>query len=196
MPQRRIPTLINTPGLPSIDGIPVLAPHFNENKPRRDQPAVVNSIAGAIEIQKAMEFAEMGSQSGVTPVVWARHLRQRPLPGMAAKPVLYQSAETDQTAVSPGVAAILRAGALTDVTVHYRHDLAFAEDPTLPKNPHTILIGVTSPAPFFRSIAHGLLHQTAIFFSSGGAIITNPEPARVFEIPIRTPLPEQLKFIQ
>jgi hypothetical protein len=196
MLQRRIPALINAPGIASIEGIPVAAPHFNENKPRRDEPAVVNTAAGAIEIQKAMELAELGSQSGVTPVVWARHLRQRPLAGVAPKSVLYQSAETDQTAVSPGVAAILRAGALTDVAVHYRHDLAFAEDPTLPKNPHTILIGVTSPAPFFRSIAHGLLNQTGIFFSSGGAIVTHPEPARLFEIPIRTPLPEQLKFIQ
>ena len=36
----RVPPLINAGGITSIDGVAVAAPHFNENKPLRDQPVV------------------------------------------------------------------------------------------------------------------------------------------------------------
>src|SRR5262249_19983172 len=71
----RTPSLINSPGLTEIDGVPINGPYFNENKPLRNQPPVINTIPGAIEIQNALEFSEMASESGFTPVVWARHLR-------------------------------------------------------------------------------------------------------------------------
>jgi hypothetical protein len=143
-----------------------------------------------------MEFAEMASQSGITPVVWARHVRQQPLAGLYPKWVIYQSAETDQNAVASGTSAILRAGDLAGWTVRYRHDLAFAADPTIPKNPHTVLAGLTHPSLLYRSIARGLLDQVGAFFASGGSMIIHPEPAHVFEIPIRQPLPEALDFIR
>src|ERR1039458_10542985 len=34
--QPRIPSLINSPGITQIGGVPVVAPYFNENKPLRD----------------------------------------------------------------------------------------------------------------------------------------------------------------
>jgi hypothetical protein len=77
----RTPSLINSPGLTEIDGVPVAGPYFNENKPLRNQPAVINAVEGAIEIQQALEFSEMVSESGLSPVMWARHLREDPLPG-------------------------------------------------------------------------------------------------------------------
>jgi hypothetical protein len=196
MLQRRVPSLINAPGVMEIDGVPTPGPHFDENKPAWGAAPVPNTTAGVIAIQEAMELAEMASQSGSTPVVWAPHLLGRPLAGLAARPVLFQSAEGDQTAVSIGTNAILRAGGLADSAVRYRHDLASAQDPTIPKNPHIVLAGVTHPNPFFRGIARGLMNQAALFLASGGTVVAHPEPAHLFEVPIRLPLPEELNFIK
>ncbi len=138
----------------------------------------------------------MASQSGLSPVVWARHLRQHPLADLHPKSVIYQSGDTDQIATAMGTAAILRAGDLTDSTLRYRHDLAFAADPTIPKNPHTVLSAVTHPNAFYRSIARGFLDQVGVFFASSGTVVIKPEPARFFEVPIRTPVPENLNFIR
>jgi hypothetical protein len=128
----RIPGLINSPGITQIDGVPIGAPYFNENKPLRNRPPVTNTVAEAIEIQQAFEMQEWVSQSGYT-VTWAQYVREAPLLGLHPKPVIYQFAKADQQSVNPGTTAILRAGNLADWATHYRHDLAFAEDPTIPK---------------------------------------------------------------
>jgi len=47
------------------------------------------------------------------------------------------------------------AGKLADRTVHYRHDLAFAEDPTILRNPHNFIVSPTSANALVRSIALG-----------------------------------------
>jgi hypothetical protein len=194
--QARTPSLINSPGLTEIDGVPVAGPHFNENKPLRDQPPVINTIPGAIEIQQALEFSEMASQSGLTPVMWARYLRDAPLPGLYPKSVIYQFAKGDQQAVNPGTTALIRAGNLADRTLFYRHDLAFAQDPTMPKNPHLFAGSPNHPNALFRSISRGAQDQIGVFFASGGTVVIHPEPAHLFEVPIRTPLPEDLNFIR
>jgi hypothetical protein len=72
------------------------------------------------------------SQAGLSPAVWARHLREAPLPGLYPKSVIYQFATGDQVAVNPGTTAVLRAGNLADRTLYYRYDLAFAQDPSMP----------------------------------------------------------------
>ena len=196
MLQARVPSLINAPGRTEIDGVPTMGPHFDENKPAWGGAAVTNTLEGAIAIQQAMEVAEMASQAGLTPVVWAPHLRARPLAGLTARPVLFQSAEGDQNAVSVGTNAILRAGELADLAVRYRHDLASVEDPTIPKNPHNVLIGVLHPSALFRALGRGLMNQVATFLASGGTVIVHPEPAHLIEVPIRIPLPEELNFIK
>src|SRR5262245_10700175 len=62
--ESRVPSLINSPGITSIDGIPVGPPHFNENMPLRNQPPVINTVAGAMEIQAVLENMEWVLQSG------------------------------------------------------------------------------------------------------------------------------------
>ena len=193
--QSRTPSLLNSPGITQIGGVLINGPHFNENKPLRNLPAVTNTIPGAMEIQAALEVAEWGQQSGRTPVVWAPYLREKPLPGLYPKPVIIQFGKGDQEAVNPGTTAILRAGKLADRATHYRHDLALAEDPTIPfKNPHSVLNQVTSPNALVNSIARGLQDQIGNFFTFGGAVI-HPEPSRFFEVPVAGPLPEDLNYI-
>ncbi len=196
--QSRMPSLINSPGLTEIDGVLVDGPYFNENKPLRNQPAVINTIPGAIEIQNALEFSEMASESGLTPVVWARHLREEPLPGLYPKSVIYQFATGDQQAVNPGTTALIRAGNLADRTLYYRHDLAFAQDssPSMPTNPHLFAGSPTSANVLFRSISRGAQDQIGAFLASDGTVVIHPEPAQFFEVPISSPLPEDLNFIR
>jgi hypothetical protein len=49
--------------------------------------------------------------------------------------------------------------------------------------------------PGFGDIAIATQDQAATFFASDGMIITQPEPKQLFELPARTPLPEDLGFI-
>jgi hypothetical protein len=193
----RLPSLLNTPGIMTIDGVPINPPYFNENKPLRDQPPVTNEIEGAMAIQEAMERREWGHQSGQSPVPWVRYLREAPLPGLSPKSLLILFARGDQNAINPGTSAILRAGNLADRTVHYRHDLAVAEDSTIPRNPHTfITVSPTSQNALLRSITQGVQRQIAAFFASDGTVVIHPEPARFFEVPVIGPLPEDLNYIR
>jgi hypothetical protein len=194
--QARTPSLINAPGLVEIDGVATAAPHFNENKPLRDQPIVINTVTGATAIQQALEFAELGAEAGIGPVPWARHLRRDPLTGSYPKSILFQIALGDQNAVNPGSSAIVREGALLDRTVLYRHDLAFAADPTIPKNPHLFAGQPTSPNATVRAISLGAQEQMAVFLASHGTTVIAPDPQQFFEVPIVSVLPETLNFIR
>jgi hypothetical protein len=194
--QARTPSVINSPGLTAIDGVPVGGPHFNENKPLRDAAPVMNTVDGAIEIQRIFEMQEWGQQSGQTPIVWAPYLRATPLAGSDGKSVVYQFARADQQANGPGTAALLRAGDIADRTLHYRHDVAFAEDPAVPKNPHQVVISPIHPNSTFRSIARAMQSQIADFLASGGTLLVHPEPARFFEVPVAEPLSDSLNYIR
>ena len=188
----RSPSLINPPGLTSIGGIPVGAPHFDENLPLRNQPPVVNTMAGAMAIQEALDRIVWASQSG-SPVAFAPHVRRAPLPGVPAQSVIYLFAKGDRTVPNPNTTAILRAGALAEQTSYYRNDLAFAEDPAVPRNPHMFTsIGAN---PLVAAIARGAQDQIAAFFASDGKEVIHPEPKRFFEVPLQGPLPEELNFI-
>jgi hypothetical protein len=189
----RTPSLINTPGLTSFGGIPVSPPFFNENSPLRNQPAVVNDIIGAIDIQQVFENSEWASESGDA-AAYASHLLRNPLPTVPAKLVMLQLAKGDITGTNPRTTAIIRAGNLADLATFYRNDLAFAEDPTVPKDPHTFLTNLTRPG-IAGQIAHGGQMQVATFLASEGSQIIYPEPVRFFEVPILLPLPEDLSFI-
>src|SRR5262249_50566587 len=130
---------------------------------------------------------------GANPVAYARHLRREPLAGVPAKSVIFQFAKSDQTVQNPTTTALLRAGDLADRATFYRHDLAFAEDPLRPKNPHGFQTSITNPT--MVEIARGAQEQIATFLASDGKTIIHPEPARFFEVPIKLPLPEDLSFI-
>ena len=194
--QARIPSLVNAEGITSIDGVATAAPYFNENKPLRDLPVMINTVAGAIGIQRALEWAEMAAEPGIGAVPWAKYLRAEPLPGSFSKSILYQLAKGDQQAVNPGMSALIREGSLADRSVFYRHDLAFAIDPTIPKNPHLFAAQPTSPNATVRTISLGAQEQLAVFFASHGAITIHPTPTQFFEVPLLGPLPETLNFIQ
>jgi hypothetical protein len=78
--------------------------------------------------------------------------------------------------------------------MYYRHDLAWAEDSTVTKNPHSFLLTIASTR-ITGVVARGAQSQVAAFLESNGARIIHPEPARFFELPIGE-LPERLEFIR
>jgi hypothetical protein len=181
----RIPALLNAP--------PFAAPGwgFNENIPLRNMPPVINTVQGAMAIQKVIDNAEWVSQPG-NPVAYAPHLRKQPLHDTDPPPVIIQFARGDQTVPNPTASAIFRAGDLTDRSSYFRNDLVRLAIPTAPANPHTFLTNIASPA---AALAVAAQEQIAIFFQSDGAVIIDPDLAGpFFEVPIAGPLPEELNF--
>jgi hypothetical protein len=181
----RIPSLLNAPPfLPPLFG-------FMENMPLRNQPPVTNTVPGAIEIQQVIENTEWVSQSG-NAVAYAPHLRKEPLDGMLPKSVIVQFARGDQGVPNPTATALLRAGDLADRTSFYRNDLAFAANPSIPKDPHGFLTNLVTN----RLAALAGQAQIAVFFTSDGTMVIDPDGALpFFEVPIAGPLPEDLAFI-
>jgi hypothetical protein len=114
---------------------------------------------------------------------------------MQARPFILQFARADQSVPNTATTAMIRAGDLADRTMLYRHDLAFAERPTLQKNPHGFMVGIGA-AGGFLDIGLPVQRQIATFFATGGSVVIQPEPARFFELPISSPLPEDLGYIR
>ena len=113
-----------------IDHYRAAADEERRDLPLRDQPTVVNTVPGAMPIQRTLDRFQWVQQAG-NPVSYAAHIRKDPLPGNTAKPVLVQFAKGDQTVPNPTSSALIRAGDLLDRTVYYRHDLAFAAFPLI-----------------------------------------------------------------
>ena len=194
----RTPSLINSPGITSIDGVPVggsPASYFNENLPLRDQPPVVNTIPGAMAIQEVFDNTEWVQQSGGA-LGYAALLR------VDDRPILLQVAKGDQIAPNPLASLLIRAGDFADTTTFYRHDLAEARNPALPNDPHEFLnqtLGSTTgglAGGALGSIARAAQQQIAIFLASDGQSIIDPDGSdTLFEVPILLPLPETPSFI-
>ncbi|WP_345353539.1 Ig-like domain-containing protein [Rhodococcus olei] len=192
----RTPSLINSPGIASIDGVTVTgspANYFNENLPLRDQPPVTNTIAGAMAIQEVFDNTEWVQQSGGA-LAYATRLHD--------KPIVLQVAKGDQQAPNPLSTAVVRAGNFAATTTFYRNDLAVARNPALPKDPHDFLnqtLGSTTgglPGGAQGSIARAAQQQIADFLASDGQTIIDPDgPDTLFEVPIPPPLPETTSFI-
>jgi hypothetical protein len=215
---------LNTPGISNIGGLNVTAPNFNENMPLWDdnafmpdenddpltvnltdgttnfviQSPVTNTVTGAMAIQQHFENQEWVYQSG-SAVAYAPHLQKDPLSGVPAKSVIIQFAKGDQSIENPTTAAFLRAGALADVATYYRHDLVFANNPSLPQtlwNPHTFMGAITNA--IMKPIALAAQQQIAAFFASDGSLIIQPTgvPAEYCEVGMdQSELPEGLNFI-
>jgi hypothetical protein len=187
----RQPPLINLPPLPPPAAFPFNLV-FNENIPLRDQPPVINNVAGALQIAELFDRTEWVSQSG-NPVSYAQFIRKEPLHGNAVKPVIFQFAKGDMTVPNPTTSAILRAGDLKDRATYFRNDLAFLQVPPTSKNPHTFLTNITGAGAPYAVAAQ---RQIATFFASSGATTIDPDGAGpFFETPIAGPLPETLNFI-
>jgi len=189
----RTPSLLNDAyGLTTWGGIPVTAPFYNENMPLRDVPPVTNTIPGAMAIQEHFDRIEWVQASNDF-ATQGRHLVVEPLPGVPAKTVLVLFAKGDLTAPNPRSSALVRFGQLRERTIYYRNDLAFAEDPTVPKDPHTFLQPIVGDG-IAAQVARGGQLTIAEYLASGGTVINHPEPARFFEFPIQV-LPEDFSFI-
>ncbi|TFW05286.1 hypothetical protein E4K72_11540, partial [Oxalobacteraceae bacterium OM1] len=181
----RVPSLINVKDPSGIA--------FNENMPLRNLPPVINDVPGAMEIAKVLDWSQWAQQSG-NPVTYAPFIRKQPLPGNTAKPVIFQFAKGDGTVPNPTTTAILRAGDLAANATFYRNDLAYQANNAVPKNPHTFLTNIASPAAAPYAIA--AQQQIATFFASGGATVIDPDGAGpFFEVPVVPPLPESVNFI-
>jgi hypothetical protein len=192
----RVPSLINEGGLTSIDGVPIAPPYFNENKALRNRPALVNTVMGAIEIQEAFEMREWGQQIGTnSSITWLPYLSVRPLAGSPSKMVAVYIFKGDQAAVNPSAGEALINSNLLPNTLYYRHDLAFAQDPTIPKNPHLLIFASNSPNALVRAVSQGMQAQMADFHASGGTVVNTPTPNEFWEVPIVSPL-DNLNFIR
>jgi hypothetical protein len=193
----RTPSLLNADyGLTSLGGIPVTAPFYNENIPLRDRAPVVNTIPGAMAIQEYFDRIEW-VQASSDAATMAPHLAFEPLTGVPAKSILVLYAKGDMTAPNPRTTALVRAGVLREKTIFFRNDIAFAEDPlvpkVVPKDPHTFLQPLTT-AGITGQVARGGQATIAQFFVSGGTTISQPLPARFFEFPIVV-MPEDYSYI-
>jgi pimeloyl-ACP methyl ester carboxylesterase len=201
------------PLLNALDG-PASLLGFDENIPPRDQPPLVNTVPGAMEIQELFERIEW-ADGAADPGAFAPHIRQRPLRGMPGKDVIVQFAKGDKTVPNPMTSAYLRAGNLKDRATYYRYDLVYptfdaaemagrtgltVTERNRAKNPHVFLSNLTNPpadrAPKSAAIAFAnrdrALDQLAIFFANDGTVTIDPDgpDSAVFETPIAGPLPE------
>jgi hypothetical protein len=185
----RTPSLINANGLTSIGGVAVPPPHFNENMPQEDEPALVNTVPGATEIQEVIFRTDWLAHG---PSAFASYLRRAPLPGIPARPLLIQFGKGDYTIPTNNTAGFLEAGDLADRATFYRHDRAFAADPTRMKDPHTFLIRTDTAN--MRTIALAAQRQIATFLASNGVEMIDPDEgaADLFEVPIS---PQSLESI-
>src|SRR5690606_31802898 len=135
----RTPSLINLPPAPGV--APPNNLRFEESIPLRNQPVLVNNVPGATAIAQMFDRGEWVGQSGNI-VSYAPLLRKQPLPGVRVRPVILQNAKGDQQSPNPTSTAILRAGDLADRQTFYQYDLVYAQDASLPKDPHGFLTAI------------------------------------------------------
>ena len=156
--------------------------NFHENIPLRGLPPVI-ATSDETAIQQLLDRTEWAQQAG-NPAAYAPYIDT---------PVIFQFARGDQTVPNPTTSAILRACGCADRSTLYRHDLAFAANPALPKNPHTFLTNVANPAAAPYALA--AQQQIATFFASDGMTTVDPDGlAPIFEMPTSM-VPEDLAFI-
>ena len=156
--------------------------NFHENIPLRGLPPVI-ATSDETAIQQLLDRTEWAQQAG-NPAAYAPYIDA---------PVIFQFARGDQTVPNPTTSAILRACGCADRATLYRHDLAFAANPALPKNPHTFLTNVANPAAAPYALA--AQQQIATFFASDGMTTADPDGlAPIFEMPTSM-VPEDLAFI-
>ncbi len=124
--ERRVPPLLNAPSVVSLDGVAIGPPHFDENRPLRDQPPVINPESGtvAMDIQRVIDNTQWVFQFN-DGSVYSPYLRKHPLGGRPGTPVIVQFARGDQTIPNPANSALVRNGDLADRATYFRNDLAY-----------------------------------------------------------------------
>ena len=130
----RQPVLINRPG-----------PDFNAALTLRNQPVRIIDVPGAIAIQELLERVEWNNMLGDA-LSFAPHLNWSPLPGVSAKPVLFQFAWGDLSLPNPFETAVVRAANTPGLVSLFRTD--FAKVPNMPLKPiRTNLCSISPPRP-------------------------------------------------
>lgn len=187
----RQPSLINLPPLPGVAAPAHL--QMDENLPLRGQPPLTRHVPGALAIAEVFDRSEWAQQAGVA-TAYAPLLRLRPLPGHAAKPLIYQLAKGDTVMTNTSSAMVVQGGGLADRVSWYRHDLAFAANPAVGRNPHTFLTDVTNPATLPHALA--AQRQIAEFFASNGTRFVVPDGAQpLFERGIEASVLDRLNVL-
>ena len=173
---------------------------FNDNYVFPYQPATVNEVPRAVQIQNAFELYEWLESAG-DPVYYAPHLADSMLPGVPFKRILFQLARADQTMPNMATTRLIKA-ANHPTTWEYRHDIALADGLQLPQDPHPFLalfIGISGstvefPSPEGILIGLAAQKQVAGFFASDGQTAPDPNtflpssiPQGLFEIPAHLP---------
>jgi hypothetical protein len=166
----------------------------------------VTNVPGAISIQNEFERLEWLGMSG-DPIAFAPHLKLSPLAGRSAHPMLMQFAVGDMTMPNPATSGLINAAGLIGSTWEYRHDLARAQMPDLPADPHPYLVlfvdlsggSIQLPGASGLAISLDAQGQIAGFFAADGTTIPDPNVVsrllfgfNVFQMP--TTLPFTLGF--
>ena len=175
-----------------IDGREVEPPHFNESLPLRNELPLTQLAPGASAIQRVIDRIAWAEQTA-SPGAFATLLRRTPPAGIRARPFIYQFGRSDMAAPNPASFDIARAGDFADRVLLYRHDLNFGND-GVPPDPHPFMTSANAPANYSR-IALGAQQQIPTFFASDGTRMVHPTPTELWEVPIRTPMPDDLFFL-
>jgi hypothetical protein len=138
---------------------------FTESLQLPGEAPVREPAPGALAIQAYLDRAEWLTQSA-NPVAFAPYLRRAPLPGVPARPVLFQWAVGDQTVPNPTTQALLDAGLLRPVSSLYRHDVLGPGLSDRFRDPHAFLTWTAFPEVY--AIGRAAQEQVARFFLSGG----------------------------
>jgi pimeloyl-ACP methyl ester carboxylesterase len=179
----RKPVLLNLPG-----------PDYDMDWPLRDQPAKIIKVPGAVAIQEFAERIEWNTMSG-DPLAYAPHLRTAPLANVPAKHILYQFGLGDRQALNPYETNEIRAAGLREMLCLYRHDLAFAVNPSLGVDPHDLAFPFYADSAAQKEIGHAIQRQAADFFAGDGLSVPDANGAvrhtygqNLFEVPAVLPM--------
>ena len=157
--ENRVPNLLNRG-----------AANYEQNHVYRDLPAVVNNVEGAIELQNFFERSEWFQNAGDA-LGYAVHLKQSPLPGVPAKPILMSWYLRDVTMPNPVTAQLIRAADMRESSRMFRQDLALRIVPELPADPHRFAFIEGPLIPAMATVAAALQEQYVGFFASNGTAI-------------------------
>ena len=178
---------------------------FIDDTPLRNQPPVIDNVPGASAIQDFNDAVAWLMSPG-EPVPYAQHLRKEPLAGVGSKSVIIQYAKGDKLQPNPLETALVRAGGLADRTTFFRNDLFDLIDPAAAVGgvsgqfPHIFLVDFFDDGNT-AEVANDTQQQIALFLGSNGTNIVSPQtidpglPAGLFEVPIVTPVPEDLNYL-
>jgi hypothetical protein len=166
---QRIPSLLNQ------------GKSFNADYVLPNQPVHTVTVPGALPIQDLFETLDWLATSG-DEIAFAPHLKISPLAGMPARPALIQFARADMTMPNPSTSDLILAAGMQSSTWEYRHDLARAQAPDLPLDPHPFLMlfislgGSTIQLPGLDGLSISLdaQGQLASFLASDGTAIPDP----------------------